>query len=127
MPSRYKNCQVPLGKVTRNFGTMLIERAHKWPDAPVFAHRLDGPEYQPVSWGKLLSDVTNIDTEAVLASNDLTFPAEYEEVASTKELSPFKQVVKQVRQHSPQVNQIYEQVDRFGQHLQDRYRQYWQR
>lgn len=60
MPSRYKNCPIPLGKVTRNFGTMLLERARKWPNSAVFAHRLGGPEYIPVSWSKLQEDVSSL-------------------------------------------------------------------
>ncbi len=73
--------------------------------------------------GRLLSDIVNIDTEAELEAGVLSLPTSYAMVNSSKELSPLKQVVKNARQYSPQVDAVYQQVERFA----DRYRGYWQR
>jgi hypothetical protein len=77
--------------------------------------------------GGLLSDIVNIDTDAKLPPAQLAFPADYQLVASIKQLSPTQTALKNARRYSPGVDKAYRQVEEYVNRFGERYRQYLNR
>ncbi len=59
---QYRTSPNPLGRINTSIGTMLAQRAKRWPDHPVLAYRDELDNYTPITWNSFWDDMASVAT-----------------------------------------------------------------